>query len=74
MGDPPKRSMITVAPCWWPGSWAAELQRRMRLICRCWSIATESPNQAMLLTLTKIVGAVAGSAKRAPSSSPNRSS
>ena len=35
----------------------------MRLICRCWSIATVSPNQAMLLTLTRIVGAVAGSAK-----------
>src|SRR5689334_16979767 len=30
---------------------------RMRLICRCWSIATESPNQPMLLTFTKIVGA-----------------
>ena len=47
---------------------------RMRLICRCWSMATELPNQAMLLTLTKIVGAEAGSANPAASSSPNKSS
>jgi hypothetical protein len=35
----------------------------MRLICRCWSIATVLPNQPMLLTLTKTVGACAGVGK-----------
>ena len=42
--------------------------------CRCWAMATVSPNQPMLLRLTSTVGAVVASVKPAASSSPNRSS
>jgi hypothetical protein len=41
------------------GRWNS--RTRILEICRCWSIATVSPNHAMLLTFMKIVGAVSGS-------------
>jgi hypothetical protein len=46
----------------------------MREMRRCCSIAIVLPNQPMLLTLARIVGAAASGMKRAASSSPNRSS
>ena len=52
----------------------ANSSERMREMARCWSMATESPNHAMLLTLSRIVGAVASFLKLAPISSPNKSS
>ena len=71
----PSASMMAVAPVLVARSTGrSNSSARTRLMARCWSIATVSPNQPMLLRLTKAVGAVAGSAKRAASSSPNKSS
>ena len=56
--------MTTVAPVLVArtiGRWNSSA--RMREIARCWSIAIESPNQAMLLTLSSTVGASAASAE-----------
>ena len=50
------------------------IDERMREMFRCWPTAMVSPNQPMLLTLAKMVGASVGSMKRCASSAPNRSS
>ena len=68
-------SMMAVAPVLVArsiGRWNSSARRRE--ICRCWATAIVSPNQPMLLRLANSVGALAGSAKRRASSSPNRSS
>jgi len=67
--------MMTVAPVLVARTIGrANSSARMREMDRCSSMATESPNHAMLLTLSRMVGAVASSRKFAPISSPNKSS
>ena len=71
----PRWSMIAVAPVLVAriiGRWNSSARRREMF--RCWTVATVSPNQPMLLRLARTVGAVAGLAKRRASSSPNKSS
>jgi hypothetical protein len=58
--------MMTVAPVLVARTMGrSNSSARMRLICRCWSIATVLPNQPMLLTLTNTVGAWPGRKARA---------